>query len=452
MLRKIIGCLCILASIAVFAFAAKIYGPKFLDYKKSRDLYEDIADKYTTLPDDTGWDEYEEEFDDGWDDLDEDFLEDENGQPEQEATNSEKPKSPESSETAEDGNVLSETEKAEETVPTEETKREDEESETSKAVIETEALTTETERTETDRQSEIEPSEEKGKEAVEPVSEEETESLAETETESEKTEKKKTGTNGKKQKKESGVKIATSENELLMETFKETGLKLSPKQYRSIDVDGAGLLKENKDYVGWIYVPNTGISYPVVQGKNNNEYLHTNFHKEYSFAGTIFMDSLCKKGVLNHHGIIYGHNMRDGSMFAVTKSYVDQKFADEHPVFWFITPKYKLLYRVFSAYEANPKDEDAYAIQGMDFKTNKDWDKILKNLQKKSSVKVKQELNPRDFTLTLSTCTNARTTRIVTTGVLLGALMNEDGTTPKSEREIKRAVKPSERNGLRQFV
>ena len=377
-LRKAIGWLCIVLAIAIFAVTAKTYWPKFMDYKKARDLYDDLESKYATKPVDDDEDESEEKI--------EDLAEEERlralatGNPEAEGEASLPPIRPSS---ADDESWFEQTEELSEDA----------------------------------RKKERTPDDE---------------TRAETETETE------TETEIKSAKRKSRVREIKSERDILRETFAKAGLDLKPGAYRSLDVDGAGLLKENEDYVGWIYVPKTKISYPVVQGKDNSEYLHANFKKEYNYPGTIFMDALCKKGILNHHGILYGHNMRDGSMFAETKNYLDQKFLDEHPVFWFITPKYKLLYLAFSAYEANPKDEDAFAIQGMDFKTNEEWLKVIENLQKKSAVKRNYEPDARDFTLTLSTCTNARTTRVVTTGVLLGAMLNEDGKTPTGKKTTKK--------------
>lgn len=196
---------------------------------------------------------------------------------------------------------------------------------------------------------------------------------------------------------------------------------LNPDDYMCIDVDGKALLKKNPDYIGWIYIPKTSISYPVVLSKDNNDYLHTNFNKEYNYPGTIFIDCRNKETVLDHHMVIYGHNMKDGSMFAQIKSYIDEDFMKEHPFIWFITPTQKLLYRVFSAYEASPDDNKVtFTFQGEEFKNNEEWDKIIKEIKKKSEVPVKQHVNGLDFVITLSTCTSKRVTRITPSAVLIG--------------------------------
>lgn len=116
---------------------------------------------------------------------------------------------------------------------------------------------------------------------------------------------------------------------------------LDPEKYNCIDIDSEGLLKENEDYIGWIYVPLSDISYPVVKSEDNADYLHTNFQKEYNYAGTIFLDCTCLEGLENRHTILYGHNMRIGTMFAGLNKFREEEYALEHPIFWFITPEEK---------------------------------------------------------------------------------------------------------------
>ncbi len=92
------------------------------------------------------------------------------------------------------------------------------------------------------------------------------------------------------------------------------------------------LLKQNRDLVGWIKIEQTAVDYPVVQTPHEPEYyLRRNFEKEYSIAGTPFLDRACEmeEGPLL---ILYGHNMNDGSMFAALQGYLDAEYREEHPV------------------------------------------------------------------------------------------------------------------------
>ncbi len=92
------------------------------------------------------------------------------------------------------------------------------------------------------------------------------------------------------------------------------------------------LLKQNRDLVGWIKIEQTTVDYPVVQTPHEPEYyLRRNFKKEYSIAGTPFLDGACEmeEGLLL---ILYGHNMNDGSMFAALQGYLDVEYWEDHSV------------------------------------------------------------------------------------------------------------------------
>ena len=91
------------------------------------------------------------------------------------------------------------------------------------------------------------------------------------------------------------------------------------------------LLQRNKDVKAWIQIPNTNVNYPVLQGETNDTYIHSDIdHNELS-AGSIFIASENEDPFNDFNTVIYGHNMKNGSMFNNIKSYTDQSFADEHP-------------------------------------------------------------------------------------------------------------------------
>lgn len=408
-MRKVAGIICILASAALLVFAVIHYYPKFMDYKKGRDVYNSLRNEYTKQPDDTDeWEEYETDTE---------------SRPEEAVTEKRMEKAPETvSRSEETGNPETVSEKTagrthdaatELTLP--ETASEDiSEALPSEGASETVPGSALNVGFEAPSDSLTEFVSEIANEAItESVSETANEALTETATEA----------LSEGLTKKTKTKKASEMKGDLERILKRVDKKLRVKDFLPIEVDYEKLLDENTDYIGWIYIPGTNISYPVVKSKDNTDYLHKNFKKESNFPGTIFMDCACNKtGITGHHIILYGHNMRDGSMFASIKSYVDEKFFKEHPVIWFITPKYTLLYSVFSAYEADPYDNKVtFSTQGDEFKTNKEWDKIVKKMKEKSAVKCDIEPNGLDFVLSLSTCTNQRTTRIVPHAVLEGS-------------------------------
>ena len=105
-----------------------------------------------------------------------------------------------------------------------------------------------------------------------------------------------------------------------------------------ITVDFESLLAENSDVVGWIYSENTQINYPVMRGDSNEEYLHTMINGAYNSAGSIFMDFRNAPDLSDFNTIIYGHHMKNGSMFASLHQYTKQEFYDEHKYMWYLTP------------------------------------------------------------------------------------------------------------------
>ena len=82
------------------------------------------------------------------------------------------------------------------------------------------------------------------------------------------------------------------------------------------EVDFDGLSQINPDIVGWLYIPGADISYPVVQAGDNDYYLDRMFDGTRNSAGSIFLDAYCASDFSDRHSIIYGHHMRDLSMFA----------------------------------------------------------------------------------------------------------------------------------------
>lgn len=108
----------------------------------------------------------------------------------------------------------------------------------------------------------------------------------------------------------------------------------APKR-KTIDWDG--LKDRNEDIIGWIDIPAVEISYPLVQGDDNEFYLHRGIDKEYLFAGCLFLDSACDRELQNYNSIIYGHNMRNGSMFARLKEFLSAETVQKCPYFWIYT-------------------------------------------------------------------------------------------------------------------
>lgn len=163
------------------------------------------------------------------------------------------------------------------------------------------------------------------------------------------------------------------------------------------------LAEINEDYVGWLSVDGTDIQYPVVLGQDNDFYLTHNFYKEEDRAGAIFMDYRNSGDHLDFHTIIYGHNMKDKSMFANLGEVLDGKFSKaNHIRFEFKNQTYE--WEIFSAYITRETD-----WMDVDFKSDHDSENFIQSITNKSSRAFSNEFAENNQIITLATCTNFAT-------------------------------------------
>lgn len=131
--------------------------------------------------------------------------------------------------------------------------------------------------------------------------------------------------------------------------------ELTTETFQKERINFEALRNRNPDMVGWIKVPGTRIDYPVVCGKDNEEYLHKTFSKKKNRSGCIFLDVNCKKDFSSDNSVIYGHHMKDGSMFAELVKFRDPEFVKRHKRILLYLPETTLSLSVVSAYAAAPK-------------------------------------------------------------------------------------------------
>ncbi len=183
-----------------------------------------------------------------------------------------------------------------------------------------------------------------------------------------------------------------------------------------LTVDWEALRAVNSDIIGWIYVDaQPSVSYPVCRGTDNDYYLHRTFRREELFAGAIFMDYLNSPDFSDPNTIIYGHNMKNGSMFGLLKYLRQQETYDEAPYFWILTPEGNYRYHIYAAM-STPVDSEVYTLFGGRGEEFLAWEK---RMQAASDVKNNVELAENDFTVTLSTCTSDSSRRCVVLGKLV---------------------------------
>lgn len=163
-------------------------------------------------------------------------------------------------------------------------------------------------------------------------------------------------------------------------------------------VDFAKLEKVNPDVVGWIYIPDTVVDYPVVQCDNNDKYLNTLFSGETNKAGSIFVDYRNNMNFNDDNTIIYGHNMKNKSMFHILSKYSNQDFYNKHNVIYYYTIDGAYELRVFSAYTTHAAD----TYTNISF-NNTRTDRINKLIER-STVSSAFTVGSEDKIVSLSTC------------------------------------------------
>lgn len=166
-------------------------------------------------------------------------------------------------------------------------------------------------------------------------------------------------------------------------------------------MDFRALREVNSDVLGWIHIPYTQLSYPVVQGEDNEFYLDHTWKKTYSSVGSIFMEQYCSRDLSDFNTILYGHRMQDGSMFASLRFYNDHSYWKKYPWVYVWDENGGYIYEIFSAYEAGLTDP-TYML-GMTGDEEKQT--FLDFCISKSVIDTGITPTINDRILTLSTCT-----------------------------------------------
>lgn len=164
-------------------------------------------------------------------------------------------------------------------------------------------------------------------------------------------------------------------------------------------VDFNSLLERNKDVVGWLYVEDTPINYPIVQASDNNYYLRRLLDGSYNIAGSIFMDYKNSPDVTDLNTIVYGHNLKNGTMFSNLKDYGSQEYYENHPVMHLLTPQGSHVIQLIGGYQTN-----IYSNIYKTLKTEEELFDLYDEIIKLSTFKANISLNQGDRLITLSTC------------------------------------------------
>ena len=169
------------------------------------------------------------------------------------------------------------------------------------------------------------------------------------------------------------------------------------------------LSQMNSDFIGWLRIENTGIDYPVVQTSNNVHYLTHDFWNHYSPAGVPFMDF--ETPLSSDNIIIYGHNMKNGTMFSNLVQFKNEDFYKEHPVIKFETLESSKSYKIVSILLI-----DVANLQGLTFTEFTDLDakrEFINLIKTQSLIHINESITENDRFLTLCTCDQNRNNRLL---------------------------------------
>ena len=204
------------------------------------------------------------------------------------------------------------------------------------------------------------------------------------------------------------------ENNKIQDKIEESITVIEPvleSQEVKYDIDFVNLKEKNSDTKAYIKVNNTNIDYVVVKGNDNSYYLNHNFEKKWNVAGWIYADYHNKFDESDKNIVIYGHNMKDGSMFGTLKNILSQDWyenKDNHKII-LVTEKDTYYYQVFSTYSIKPEN---YYIN-TEFINDTEFDDFVKKLKARSIYDYGIEVSNNDKILTLSSCISNGTKSVV---------------------------------------
>lgn len=192
----------------------------------------------------------------------------------------------------------------------------------------------------------------------------------------------------------------------LADDYTQKSSKTSAKieWYDRLSIDFDGLKKQNEEVVAWIYFENEDISYPILYSGDDSKYLRTALDKSEAIAGSIFLEGKNNTNFEDSHSLIYGHNMRNLSMFGKLKFYKKEGYYPQHQYFQIITPTAKYRYQIF-AYEDVSENSFIYSVP---YEANDEFQDFINKIVSNSYINSGVQATKNDKIITLSTCSTEK--------------------------------------------
>lgn len=175
------------------------------------------------------------------------------------------------------------------------------------------------------------------------------------------------------------------------------------------EVDFDTLWETNIDICAWIYVPGTQVNYPVLRNTQTADlydsyYLQHTVDKSEGLPGAIYMEPCNMPDFTDKNTVLYGHHMKNGSMFASLDAYLDALFMEENPYVYIVTPQKNVVYQVFGAVIY----DDTHIMRNYDFTDDESYqtylDSLVSNGNEKDVLPEGMKATTQDRVITLSTC------------------------------------------------
>ena len=198
------------------------------------------------------------------------------------------------------------------------------------------------------------------------------------------------------------------------------------QRFPYVEIDFETLKEANEDIIAWLWVPETNIAFPLLQGKDNMTYTHYSYDMQYNSSGSIFMDARNSENFTDDNTIIFGHNMKNGSMFGSLKNYREQDYLAEHNTIFVFTPEKAFMYEVFAAHETISTSsvytcmfgtEELSIMEG--YTQTPEYSEYLDMIRRNTLITSDVWPTEGDRLITLSTCAANWNARFVIHGVLL---------------------------------
>lgn len=184
----------------------------------------------------------------------------------------------------------------------------------------------------------------------------------------------------------------------------EDALHFEPEP-EQIPIDFASLWEKNSEIYAWIEIPGADISYPIAQRWGDDEYyLNHTIEGKAGYPGSIYTESINSQDFSDFNTVIYGHNMKDGSMFHNLHLYEDENFMKEHPEVIIYTPEKIYRYEIFAAVVY----DDRHLMNTFQYDLPEERQRFLDSIYNTKDLRNKYnqeiEVSVEDHILTLSTC------------------------------------------------